>query len=174
MTARHFAPSHSMRAVVAAATALLLATLAPMASAQTFTLDDSTSPKARVAPKSAVDESGRPLNKSLEPDHAILRFGEVMYRLNMAPHIGHTGRIYFVRSPEVGPPTGTRLNWSTSNGALKGSLLSGERALVWSGIVTEAWMNIALQLELDFDLHRWRPNAKASSADQTTYFELER
>jgi hypothetical protein len=174
MTARHPAPNRSMRTVVVAAALLLLAALAPMASAQTFKLDDSTSPKARVGPKSAVDETGRPLNKSLEPDHAILRFGEVVYRLDTSPHIGHTARIYFVRSPEIGPPTGTRMNWSTSDGALKGSLLSGERALVWSGRVSEAWMNIALQLELDFDLHRWLANAKASGADQTTYFELER
>jgi hypothetical protein len=175
MSARLLKPRLAPRfSMPAAAVALALAFMAPVASAQTFRLDDSTSPRARVTPRAVVDEFGRPLNKSLEPDHAVLRFGEVKYRLDTRPHQGHNARIYFVRSPEIGPPTGTRLNWATSDGALKGSLLSGERALVWSGQVTEAWMNVALQLELDFELRRWLPNAKASSADQPTYFELER
>lgn len=142
--------------------------------AQTFRLDDSTSPRARVAPKSAVDETGRPLARSLEPNHAILRFGEVVYRLDMRPHLGQAARVYFVRAPEAGPPTNTRLNWAAAGSPLKGSLLAGERALLWSGIVNQPWMDLNLQLEIDFDLLRQLPNTRLGSANQTTYFELER
>ena len=153
---------------------LLCAALSPLALAQTFVLDDSTSPKSRVVPKSAIDEQGRPLNKSLEPDRAILRFGEVMYRLDMRPHLGQQARVYFVRAPETGPATGTRLNWSTRSGNLQGSLLGGDRALIWSGKVTEPWMSLGIQLDLDFDLQRWLPSVKLGNTEHATYFELER
>lgn len=156
---------------VAALASLLLGNAAL---AQTFQLDDSTSPRSRVPARFAVDETGQPLSRSLEPDHAILRFGTVPYRLDLRAHQGRTARLYFVRPPEAGPPTGTRLNWASDNGNLRGSLLSGERALIWSGKVTQDWMTLSLQLDLDLDLHQWPGMGRAQSANQITYFELER
>lgn len=152
---------------------LLLALFVGVAQAQTFRLDDSTSPRTRVSPRAVVDEHGTPLQRSLEPDHAILRFGQVVYRLDLRPHLGHNARIYFVRAPDSGPPSGSRLNWATAGGEQTGSLLSGERALIWNGPVNQPWMEIALHLEVDYNLLRWRPSP-GYRGEHVTWFELER
>lgn len=167
-------PSFLFKAFRALAAVLLLLLSVGVASAQTFVLDDSTSPRARVLPRTVVDETGRLLSRSLEPNHAVLRFGQVVYRLDMRPHLGHAARVYFVRQPEAGQPTGARLNWATSDGSLKGSLQSGDRALVWSGTVTQDWLELGMQLELDFDLSQRMPNPQLGNTNQVTYFELER
>ena len=167
-------PSRLFMVPRAIAASLMLLAWVGVASAQTFLLDDSTSPRARVIPRAAVDETGKLLSRSLEPNRAILRFGEVVYRLDMRPHLAQTARDYFVRQPEVGQPTGSLLHWSTGKGSLKGSLQSGERALVWSGIVNQDWLELSMQLELDFDLMRRLPNPKLGNTNQVTYFELER
>lgn len=155
-----------------AMTGLALALLT--AHAQTFRLDDATSARSRVVPRFVVDGSGNPWGRSLEADHAVLRYGQVVYRLDMRPHVGQTARIYFVRAPEDGRSTGTRVNWTTADGQLGGSLLAGERALVWSGKLSQPWMEIALQLELDIDLQRWRPQPSNNAISTVTYFELDR
>lgn len=152
---------------------IALCFLSAMAHAQTVRLDDSTSPRSRVAPRAIVDENGTPLQRSLEPDHAVLRFGQVIYRLDMRPHMGHRAIIYFARASENGPPSGSRMNWATAGGQQTGSLLSGERALMWSGRITQAWMEFPMHLELDYNLLRWRPQPGQSS-DHVTWFELER
>jgi len=162
------------RSLPRCAATLGFALLALTAQAQTFRLDDSTSPHARVEPRFAVNEAGNPLRRVQEPDHVVLRYGQVVYRLDMRPHLGQTARIYFVREAEPGPPAGTRLNWAVPSGQPSGSLLSGERALIWSGKVNQPWMKLPLQLELDIDLQRWRPRAGSNPAEHVTYFELER
>lgn len=154
--------------------ALVLALLSVGAGAQTVRLDDSSSPRSRVQPRFVLDETGRSLARAPEPDRAVLRYGQVMYRLDLRPHLGQAARIYFVRAPEAGPPTGARLNWSTSAGRLTGTLMAGERELVWSGKVSEPWMEMPMQLELDIHLQRWRPRPGPGGADQVTWFELER
>ncbi|AOW15138.1 hypothetical protein LPB72_21730 [Hydrogenophaga crassostreae] len=154
--------------------ALLLILLPLSAQAQTFKLDDSTSPRSRVVPRFIVDEAGNTWGRAIEADHAVLRYGQVVYRLDMRPHLGQRARIYFVRELQNGPPNGTRLNWKTADGQLSGSLLSGERALVWSGKVSQPWMELPLLLEIDINLQRWSPQAGRSGIAQVTYFELER
>lgn len=153
---------------------LALSLLSGATLAQTHRLDDSTSPRSRVEPRFVTDENGTALKRALEPDHAVLRYGQVIYRLDMRPHLGHKAKIYFVRGAESGPPNGTRLNWAMTGGQMTGSLLSGERALVWSGTVEQPWMEMPLHLELDIHLQRWRPRPGPGALDNVTYFELER
>jgi hypothetical protein len=151
-----------------------LALLAGTALAQAFRLDDSTSPRSRVEPRLVVDETGQALQRALEPEHAVLRFGPVVYRLDLRPHLGQRARIYFVRGAEPGPPSGTRLLWALPAGQASGALLGGERALLWSGQVNQAWMEITLNLDLDIPLQHWRPRPGPGGLDLATHFELER
>lgn len=154
--------------------ALFAAVLISTAQAQTFKLDDSTSPQPVVGPRAVVDESGRPLHRSLEPSHAIIQFGQVTYRLDMREHLQQRANVYFVRAPSVAGNQGSRLNWRLEAHQQTGSLLGGERALVWSGRVEQPWMELGLSLDVELNLMRWRPAPGPGAGDYVTYFELER
>lgn len=115
-------------------------------------LDDSTSPRARISPPVVLSDEGRPLADSLNPQTATAKLGGVQFRLGTARYVGKQSRIYFVIPATVtglSSPTGLRVSWLGNGPWVSGSAYAGERRLIWSGILREAWTLV----ELDITLH---------------------
>src|SRR6185295_10074084 len=109
------------------------------AAAQAVRLDDSTSPRSQVQSLQILSEHGRRLDApspDVVPQYAIVRFGNVAYRLATAAFVGRQARIYYVIPsliPGLRAPTGLKVDWRTSGLFAEGSARGGERRLVWSG-----------------------------------------
>ncbi len=84
----------------------------------------------------------------------------VAVQLNMAPWAGRAGRIYMSLPRSSGPTV--RATWKTGGVLLPGSLISGERALVFAGNVTASVLRDLIDIELETDGARlMRPEALA-------------
>lgn len=118
-------------------------------------LDDSASPRSRVAAQVVMSDEGRPLADSLNPRTAIVKFGRVDYRLSTARFVGRQARIYYVvpsAMPGLRSPAGLRVAWRGSGLFSNGTARPGERQLVWVGQVREPWMSEGLDLTMQVDL----------------------
>jgi hypothetical protein len=138
--------------------------------AQTVRLDDSASPRALVQPLAALDETGRPLAQSPEPNQAVLQFGDVRFKLRTAPYVGKSGRIYMVFPSQLGEvhSGAVRLRWQDAQ-SRSGVLSPGERALVWSGRMDAPWTDLMIRMSLELNLALWR----SASSGVSPFFELE-
>jgi hypothetical protein len=69
--------------------------------------------------------------------------------LNLGAWVGQTGRIYMTLPRTSGPTV--RASWTTGGGLLPGTMMSGDRSLVYSGPINAASMRdvIAIKLEAD-------------------------
>lgn len=76
----------------------------------------------------------------------------VSIQLNLAPWIGRAGRIYMTLPRSSGPTV--RASWRTGGGLLAGSLISGERTLVYSGPIGSAILRDIIDLKLEVDSTR--------------------
>ncbi len=99
--------------------------------AATFVVDDS---------KSVVLDPNIPLQwRSLSPskgDHAVQGVTRVQLRLDTSAWVGKFGRIYMVLPAQ---PNGlVKASWQTQGQLLNGQLNSGQRGLVWSGVLPRA------------------------------------
>ncbi|MDB5941591.1 MAG: hypothetical protein JWQ13_1157 [Ramlibacter sp.] len=73
-------------------------------------------------------------------------------RLNLAPWINQSSRIYMVLAPVTGERV--RARWTTQGRLLPGTLYSGERALVYQGPASPATLVESLLLTLETDGER--------------------
>lgn len=149
---------------------MCLAAAHPAAAQQVCRLDDSASPRSRV--EARIDES--PLTASRGPVVTV-RFGRVDYRLATAPHVGRRARIHYVVPPVVSGlqgPAGFVVQWRGGHVFADGSARPGERRLVWSGVVREAWMADTLDLALELDGRQLRTLPGADLGFES-YFEIE-
>jgi hypothetical protein len=76
----------------------------------------------------------------------------VSVQLNLAPWIGQAGRIYMTLPRSSGPTV--RASWRTGGGLLAGSLISGERTLVYSGPIGSVILRDIIDLKLEVDSTR--------------------
>jgi hypothetical protein len=157
--------------------ALSLGLIASSVMARTERLDDSASPRAVVTAPPMLSEFGQPLNvapRGPEPQFGIVKFGRIDYKLATAKYIGKAARIYFVipaAIPGLRTPQGLRVDWLATGAFASGSARPGERALVWTGTVRDAFINEGLTMTMQVEL---RQLLRASSGLAfESYFEIE-
>jgi hypothetical protein len=135
-------------------------------------LDDSASPLSRVASQTSLGDQGRLLTDSTT---ATLQFGRVNYKLSTAKYIGKQARIYYVIPlgiPGLLSPAGLRVEWRGHGLFSNGQARPGERSLVWTGTVREAWMTEGLNITMQVDLHEINLPPGANFGFES-YFEIE-
>jgi hypothetical protein len=138
-------------------------------------LDDSTSPRARVAAQVVLSEAGRPLADTLDATSATVRFGRIDYRLATARYVGKVARIYYVIPAAIQglrSPAGLRVEWKGYGQLASGAARPGERQLVWSGIVREPSMAVSLDLGYQVDLRQLHL-PRSGNLSFESYFEIE-
>jgi hypothetical protein len=145
------------RISVALASAMLIASVPDAASAQPAAVAD---PGARTF---RVDDSGTVvldpfLEMQWQPtgpagaSSIVSASTRVSIQLNLAPWVGQAGRIYMTLPRSSGPTV--RASWRTGGGLLAGSLISGERTLVYSGAIGSAILRDIIDLRLEVDSTR--------------------
>jgi hypothetical protein len=80
------------------------------------------------------------------PDNTLVGSAPLRVRLNVAPWLHHSGRIYLVLP--VQQPGDLLATWTTQGHLLPGSLRPGGRTLVYSGRLTAPFIEDQLQLSL--------------------------
>ncbi|MCJ0764772.1 hypothetical protein [Variovorax terrae] len=157
----------------ALAAALLAGAASPVAAADR--LDDSASPRSRVPAQVVMSNEGRPLADSLNPVTATVKFGRVDYKLATARYVGRQARIYYVVPAQINglrSPAGLRVDWRGYGLFASGSARPGERQLVWTGTVREAWMSDGLDLSFQLDLRELQ-RPRDGQFGFESYFEIE-
>jgi hypothetical protein len=77
---------------------------------------------------------------------------QLRVRLNVAPWLKRTGRIYLVLPAQQ--PGGMTATWTTHGRLLPGQLTAGSRSLVYSGLITAPFIEDVVQLTLTVDGRR--------------------
>ncbi|MCW5591188.1 MAG: hypothetical protein KIS74_03730 [Burkholderiales bacterium] len=130
------------RSLVVAAIGLLA--LAPACLAETFRLED---PASQVFPPNAHWEwAPGSLRTGINTVHMNLR---VEVRIDTRAWAGRQGRIYMVLPVDAGGPV--TAEWTTQGRLLGGRLVSGERALVYSGAIPGPALEDTLRVHLATD-----------------------
>ena len=119
--------------------------LADAGVAATFRVDDTAS----VPQESTARLKWRELIPGRRPDNTLEGTAAVSVRLNLAPWFSRSGRLFLVL-PEQ--PIGVvRVSWTTQGRLLAGQLVSGQRALIYSGPITtpvlEETFGLSIQAE---------------------------
>lgn len=147
--------------------------------AQVYRLDDSSSPRSRVTPQWVAGPDGRALrdaNPQLPPPiSASVKFGRIDYRLATQAFIGKKARIYYVVPANIEglrSASALRINWRAGNAFSAGGASPGERALVWTGTISQAWIIEALDVTMQVNLREVRlpPNGQLGFE---SFFEIE-
>jgi hypothetical protein len=114
-----------------------------------------------LAATTRVDDSGTVVSQGVVPmrwkqlvpgrgaDHAVEASVRVAARLNLAPWLNRTVRMYMALAPSTGEPV--YASWRTQGRLLPGSLKSGARVLVFEGVVKAALMEETMDLALSTD-----------------------
>ncbi len=90
--------------------------------------------------------------RSISPakgDHQVIGSTRVQIRLNTQAYLGQTGRIFMALPAQPGAMVSVQ--WQTQGKFINGQLLSGSRALVWQGKVSEAMLEDVLSISLQTD-----------------------
>jgi hypothetical protein len=124
-------------------------------------LSIATVPGAATASVAAIDDSGTFIRspvvqmrwQAFSPRHtnSTLMTGAtvVQVRLNVAPWLRRTGRIYLVLPAQSSGPI--HATWTTQGRLFPGEVNSGERALVYSGLINTPQLEEVLQpCNIDF------------------------
>lgn len=143
-------------------TILSLAFAAGCAQAATYRVDETgTFPQ-----ESSATMRWRQVAPSRGGDNTIEGSTTVNVRLNLAPWLNRNGRLFLVL-PEQ-PVTPVRAIWTTQGRLLPGKLISGQRALVYSGPITLPILEETLVLRLETD------GARMTSAQRLQFhFEID-
>ena len=113
--------------------------------AATFRVDDAAS----VPQESVTRLQWRQLSPTNRSDNTLEGVVAVAVRLNLAPWLKKAGRLYLML-PEQ--PIGTvRVSWTSQGRLLAGQLVSGQRTLVYSGLVTTPLLEETLALKIEAD-----------------------
>lgn len=136
--------------------AIGLAALVP-ASAATR-LDDSLSPRQRVETTARwlYDGTGDWTEDQMNALVAEVRGME--FRLRTAPYVGKDAEIYLTLPSHVmglASPTAMRLEWTTRGTFTSGSLVPGNRALVYRGKITQPVMTDFFDFRIYLDARTW-------------------
>ena len=136
---------HPLTRLDALLAALMLSGLACTAEAATFRVDDSAS-----LPGEAVTRMRwRTPGPSRQAGDIVDGAAVVTLRLNTAPFINRSGRIYMVLPAQ---PVGTiSVDWTTQGRMLPGMLVSGNRALVYAGPIRGAMLEDTITLSIHAD-----------------------
>ena len=126
-----------------AAIAVLPSAAADAQSAGAYRVDDS----GTVVVEPVLPMQWRPGGSSI-----VSASTRVNVQLNLAPWNGRSGRIYMTLPRGAGPTV--RATWQTGGVMLPGTLLSGERALVYSGPIASALLRDLIDIRLEADSMR--------------------
>ncbi len=172
----HFATtSHALHTFFLA---LCLALWASPGFARVERLDDSASPRSHVTSPPMLSEQGQPLDRYTpgpSPTVGIVKFGRVEYKLATARFVGKQARIYYVIPAAIAglrSPAGLRVEWRGNGIFADGVARPGQRTLVWSGIVREAYMSEGLDLTMRIELRELQLRQGVGLAFES-YFEIE-
>ena len=135
----------SVRALhIGVALVALVATLGVEAARTTVIDDSGTLPYNASAPMQwqAIAPS-RAVNNQMDGTT------QVQLRLNVAPWLNRTGRIFMVMPAQQPGPV--QVTWTTQGRLLPGQMISGTRALVYSGVISAPVINEVLNLKLIVD-----------------------
>jgi hypothetical protein len=121
-------------------------------------LDDSLSPRQRVSVVThwLYDGVG-----DWNPDQINALVADVRameFRLRTAPYVGRNAEIYLSVPLQVSglrSPTGMRVEWTTRGLFSPGSVLPGNRALVYRGKITAAVMSDFFDFRIYLDARNW-------------------
>lgn len=134
--------------------------MAPPASANPHRLDDSLS--HTVPPN--VQMQWLPIARSLRGGPAMEAWVTVNIRIDTSEWVGRSGRVYMVMSrDEVSPVEAV---WTTQGRLQAGRLVSGERALVYAGVLRANTLEDQMQVRL-------RANADWQSQTRRLNFHFE-
>jgi hypothetical protein len=175
-----FAPQRSTVGFVQALAGLaLLLCMASAVQAQVYRLDDSASPRSRVNPRWVTGPDGRALSDANPrlpaPSSATVKFGRIDYKLATANYMGKKARIYYVVPAViegVRSPSALQVSWPAATLFAAGTARPGERAVVWSGTIAQAWMADALDVTMQINLRELRLPANGQLGFES-YFEIE-
>jgi hypothetical protein len=134
--------------VKAAIAAIGLCAFATAPPAATFRVDDSLSLPNEVTPTM----KWRSLAPSREAGHAVEGSSVLTIRLNLAPWLNRTGKIYMALPEQpVGQVTA---DWTTQGKLLAGQLVSGNRTLVYAGPIRTSLLEDTIVLRVQADGRR--------------------
>jgi len=114
------------------------------ASGRVFRVDDSGTVVLEPVLQMQWQPPGRSGSTSL-----VSASTRVSVQLNLAPWVGRVGRIYMTLPRAPGPTV--RATWKTGGTLLPGTLLSGDRTLVYAGPVTGPVMRDLIDIALEAD-----------------------
>lgn len=140
----------------AASTARAQNGAAPATNGRVFRVDDS----ATVVLDPFLEMQARVPGRGSSASPLVSARTRVSVQLNLAPWVGRSGRIY-MSLPRTSGPT-VRAIWSTGGTLLPGSLLSGDRTVVYAGPLPEPLLRDLIDIKLEADGARLiRPEALA-------------
>ena len=114
------------------------------AQAATFSVDDS---------RSTVQDNSLPMQwRSISPargDHQVQGVTRVQLKLDTRQWVGQFGRIYMTLPAQ--PSATLQARWRTQGPLLSGQLTSGQRGLVWSGVIASGGLEDVLTVTIQTD-----------------------
>lgn len=116
--------------------------------AATFRVDDAAS----VPQESVTRLQWRQLSPTNRADNTLEGISVVAIRLNLSPWVNKAGRLYLVL-PEQ-PIGSVHASWTSHGRLLAGQLVSGQRALVYSGLITTPLLEETLAVKIEVDGER--------------------
>jgi hypothetical protein len=129
---------------------LALALLASIgsAAAATYPIDDSAS----LPGEAQVQMKWRTFGPNRRAVDAVDGATVVTLRLNTSRWVNHVGRIYMVLPAQ--PQGQVTVDWSTQGRLLPGTLLSGDRTLVYAGPITTPIIEDTIRVQVHADGRR--------------------
>ena len=128
-----------------AMTTLLLAATPSIHAASTVRVDDS----GTVVNQPVVAMRWRKPVPSRAQDHNVDAEIRVALRLNLAPFLNQTVRLFMGLAPVNGDPV--TATWRTQGRLLPGTVRSGGRTLIFNGVVTGARLEETIDIALNTD-----------------------
>ena len=137
-----------MRPLLITAFCIICLAAVPPADARTTVIDDS----ATLPYNAALALHWQQLEPRGHVNHLMVGTLQLRVRLNVAPWLRRTGRIYLVLPAQQ--PGGMTATWTTHGRLQPGTLTAGSRALVYSGLITTPFIEDVVQLTLTVDGRR--------------------
>jgi hypothetical protein len=121
-------------------------------------LDDSLSPRQRVQTTAQWLHDGTGSWNEDQVNALVARVSAMEFRLRTAPYVGKNAAIYLTVAQHVTGltvPAAMRVEWTTRGVFGPGSVVPGNRALVWRGKITEPVMSDYFDFTIYFDARNW-------------------
>jgi len=134
----------ALKGTLALMAALAVTDIAPTCAA-TYLVDDSASAPQESTARLRWRQAAPTRSNDNSLEGAIV----VVVRLNLAPWMNRTGRV-FLALPEQGTAP-VRVAWTTQGRLLAGALSPGNRALVFAGPITTPVVEETLTLQIEAD-----------------------